>query len=77
MKKRATDEWTFVDQVRYELLKIEIKWMINVGRCDDGSLRFFWFILVPPTSGDSLHKVIYRYETELVWQMGKYYFVVV
>ena len=77
VKKRASNEWSFFDQVRYELLKIEYKWFIYMGRCDDGGLRFFWFIVVPLTSGDSLHKVIYRYETELVWQIGKYYFVIV
>lgn len=76
LKAYLADWWNI--WIRYNLTKLEIKWFLGVGhrQFDDGSYRFFWFILLPDRCRGDYHQVIREFETFLVWRIGAWFLII-
>jgi len=68
--------FSFLDRIKYKLLKLELFMMYNFGKGDKGSTQFFSYRFVPQRNFKSQVEASRYFESEYCWSIGSYYILV-
>jgi len=67
-----------IDHLKYRLLKLRIKWLLNTSRDEYDSFEFFGFHVIPASrvKHESILMVKQTLKTDAVWRLGNYFLVI-